>query len=79
MSSLDCVQCSIRRWEFKRRTHLSSGAKAQYRFSDRWRLMVHVQSRTRGVNPLRAAEGHRTLVGLLIGQQTHLVTPFSAQ
>jgi hypothetical protein len=35
--------------------------EAQYHFSDRWRSTVLVQSRTRGVDPLRAAEGHRTV------------------
>jgi hypothetical protein len=61
MSSLDCVRRSVRRWEFKRRTRLSSGAEAQYRFSDRWRSTVLVQSRTHGVDLLRATEGHRML------------------
>jgi hypothetical protein len=40
---------------------LSSGAEAQYHFSDRWRSTVLIQSRTRGVDPLQATEGHRTL------------------
>jgi hypothetical protein len=43
------------------RTRLSSGADAQYRFSDRWRSTILVQSRTHGVDPLRAAEGYWTL------------------
>jgi hypothetical protein len=61
MSSLDCVRRSVRRWEFKRRTHLSSGAEAQYHFSDRWRSTILVQSRTHGEDPSRAAEERQTL------------------
>jgi hypothetical protein len=58
---MDCVRRTIRHWEFKSRTCLLSGAEAQYHFSDRWRSTTLVQSRTHGVDPLRAAEGHRTL------------------
>jgi hypothetical protein len=73
------VRRSVRRWEFKRRTRLSSGAEAQYHFSDSWRSTVLVQSRTRGVDPLRAAEGHRTLVASVDWATDASGDPFLAQ
>jgi hypothetical protein len=58
---LECVCCTIRHAGSLRQTRLSSGAEMQYRFSDHWRSMVHIKSRTCGSNRAGLAEERQTL------------------
>jgi hypothetical protein len=41
-TSLEYVCCTVGHAGSRRQTRLSSGAKAQYRFSDHWRSTGHV-------------------------------------